>query len=191
MGSATATCTPGTDITSSIYVEWTATAVTATATVQSDTCDDLEVKAKVECPGNMGTYTIEFDNIWNQATGGGCVVGTTTETFNLTDEIEKAAKQDMSSTVAGFISMGLAAGCEIEIDFGDEECTHTPSTVAVYNAAGNAISATVENPAKATCVLFGLAALAGLAVYAVKRRNRAKKSLINDDMLAGKDGQVV
>ncbi len=190
MGSATATCTPGTDITSSINVEWTANAVTATATVTSDTCDELEVKAKVECPGNMGTYEIEFGNIWEQATGSGCVVGTTTETFDLTDEVEKAAGTEMSSTVAGVISAGLAAGCEIEIDFGDEECTYTSATATALNAAGNTISYAKENPAGTTGLLFAVAALAGLAVYAVKRRNRAKKSLINDDMLAGKDGQV-
>ena len=190
MGSATATCTPGTDA-SSIVVEWTDSAVTATATVDTDSCDDdLKVKASIKCPSGMGKYKIQFDNIWDQSTDG-CVVGTTTETFDLTDEVEKAAGTEMSSTVAGVISAGLAAGCEIEIDFGDEECTYTSATASALNAAGISISYAKENPAGTTGFLFAVAALAGLAVYAVKRRNRAKKSLINDDMLAGKDGQVV
>jgi len=82
---------------------------------------------------------------------------------------------------------------EIELEQGDNEatCSYTPATATALNAAGNSISYVKENPAGTTGLLFAVAALAGLAVYAVKRRNRAKKSLINDDMLAGKDGQVV
>ncbi len=181
-----ATCT-GT-ITDSVTIAWTSSAVTATTTVNTDSCDDLEVNVKVSCPSSMGEYSMEFDNIWDY--GGTCGTSGVEQQFDITEEVEKAAGQDMSDQISNAITAGTTV-CSIEIEFGDDECTYTPSAVAAYNTAGQTLSAAVENPAKTTGVLFGLAALAGLAVYAVKRRNRAKKSLINDDMLAGNDGQVV
>ena len=182
----TAICTP-TDITNSITLDTSSFTVTATA--NTDSCDDLEVKAKATCGGQDLKFKI--DNLWDYADSE--CDGTTGVplTFDLSPlAAELNGGQSPSSVIGGLVSV-----CSMEIkpeqDGNEATCSYTPATATALNAAGNTISAAVENPAKTTGVLFGVAALAGLAVYAVKRRNRAKKSLINDDMLAGKDGQVV
>jgi hypothetical protein len=181
----TATCDP-TDITNSITLDTSSFTVTATA--NTDSCDDLEVKATAKCAGKKLKFKI--DNLWEYADGG-CDGTTGEKTFDLSSlAAELNGGESPSSVIGGLISV---CSMEIELEQGDNDatCEYEPAAASALNAAGNTISAAAANPAGTTGLLFGVAALAGLAVFAVKRRNRAKKSLINDDMLDGKDGQVV
>jgi hypothetical protein len=182
----TATCDP-TDITNSITFD--ASSFTVTATANTDSCEDLEVKVKATCAGQDLSFKI--DNLWKYADSE--CDGTTGAplTFDLSPfAAELNGGNDPSSVIGNLINV---CSMDIELEQGDNEatCSYTPAAATALNAAGNSISYVKENPAGTTGLLFAVAALAGLAVYAVKRRNRAKKSLINDDMLAGKDGQVV
>jgi hypothetical protein len=180
-----ATCTP-TDITNSITLDTSSFTVTATA--NTDSCDDLEVKVKATCAGQDLSFKI--DNLWKYADSE-CDGTTGEKTFDLSGlAAELNGGQSPSSVIGTLVNV---CSMEIELEQGDNEatCSYTPAAASALNAAGNSISYAKENPAGTTGLLVGLAALAGLAVYAVKRRNRAKKSLISDDMLAGKDGQVV
>lgn len=182
-----AKCNP-TAITNSITLDTSSFTVTATA--NTDSCDDLTVEATATCGGQDMEFKI--DNLWEYYSGGdGCDGTTGSKTFNLSTFAAGLNGGNSPSTVIGNLVGACTMEIKLEQDGNKATCSYTPPTATALNAAGNTISAAVENPAKATGVLFGVAALAGLAVYAVKRRNRAKKSLINDDMLAGKDGQVV
>jgi hypothetical protein len=182
----TATC-DSTDITNSITLDTSSFTVTATANTNS--CDDLEVKATAKCAGKKLKFKI--DNLWEYYSGG-CDGVAGEKTFDLSSlAAELNGGNDPSGSVIG--SLISVCSMEIELEQGDNDatCEYEPAAASALNAAGNTISAAAANPAGTTGLLFGVAALAGLAVYAVKRRNRANKSLINDDMLDGKDGQVV
>lgn len=194
-----ATCSS--TIAETITLNTTDFTVTATG-ANTTSCADLKVNIKAKCAGKK--LKTEIEDLWDYALGNPCDEETTEGgevpvTFDLSSFAAELNGGELpSSAIASLINL-CSVEIELEQDGVEEVCEYVPVTTTAYNAAasaaGNTISAAEAkfeaDPAKAVGVLSGLAALAGLAAYAVKRRNRAKKSLINDDMLVDKDGQVV
>lgn len=190
-----ATCSS--TIAETITLNTTDFTVTATG-ANTDSCADLKVNIKAECPGKE--LIAEVEDLWDYAFGNPCDENTTVPvTFDLSSFAAELNGGELPSPAKASLINFCSVEIELEQDGVEEVCEYVPVTTTAYNAAasaaGNTISAAEAkfeaDPAKAVGVLSGLAALAGLAAYAVKRRNRAKKSLINDDMLVDKDGQVV